>query len=282
MRGSDGTRGSGSLVAANFPAWLGRRLNVLDLALHSVIHHAEGFSWQTYTLEAEWRDASGAVHSRGFAIRVQPRDGLLALYDIEAQYRPHEAVCRHAAIPSPAPLWLEMSPDILGMPFYVMERAEGHVPVQWRSDDPVAFPTPAVRRKIGLEFVDVQAEIHSIDWRANGLSSLAATATRSVRPTPSLIAGSTAMNARSSSNCPSFGRRSAGCGPTSSPRTDSSCVMGITGSATLWCAMGGWSRCSAGSSPISETPSRIWPIRGCRSRGAAIQSCRGVAAPGIS
>ena len=36
------------------------------------------------------------------------------------------------------------------MPFYVMDRVDGHVPVQWKPDDPVAFPSEEARRAIGL------------------------------------------------------------------------------------------------------------------------------------
>jgi aminoglycoside phosphotransferase (APT) family kinase protein len=60
------------------------------------------------------------------------------------------------------------------MPFYVMDRVVGRVPVQWRPDDREIFPTDAALRRFGLRFVDVQAQIHAVDWRALGLGFLAA------------------------------------------------------------------------------------------------------------
>jgi len=155
------------------PAWLGERIGVTDVHCDDLVQHTEGFSWQTFTVSARWHDAAGRARSAGFAIRVEPTDGLLAPYDIAAQYRLHEALAR-TDVPVPGPRWLERDPTVLGMPFYVMDRVMGRVPVQWRPDDPEIFPTPASVRRFGEQFVDVQAKIHLLDWRALDLGFLAA------------------------------------------------------------------------------------------------------------
>ncbi|MGE5156331.1 MAG: phosphotransferase family protein, partial [Betaproteobacteria bacterium] len=71
-------------------------------------------------------------------------------------------------IPMPRLFWLEKDRAVLGMPFYVMERVEGKVPLQWRANDPDMFPTPQARHSIGLQFVDALAAIHAVelggDW----------------------------------------------------------------------------------------------------------------------
>jgi aminoglycoside phosphotransferase (APT) family kinase protein len=155
-------------------AWLGDRLGDPDLAITDFVRHSEGFSWETYTLDASWRDRETAtVRNDGFAIRVQPRDGLLAPYDIEAQYRLNVALAE-TAVPVPVPLWLELDEQPLGMPFYVMDRVRGSVPVQWRPDDTAIFPTPEAVHRFGERFADLQAEIHRVDWRAAGLAGLLA------------------------------------------------------------------------------------------------------------
>jgi aminoglycoside phosphotransferase (APT) family kinase protein len=56
--------------------------------------------------------------------------------------------------------------DVIGCPFYVMERIEGEVIV---SSVPAALDSPAHRRDIGRELIRALAEIHSVDWRAAGL-----------------------------------------------------------------------------------------------------------------
>jgi aminoglycoside phosphotransferase (APT) family kinase protein len=59
---------------------------------------------------------------RGYAVRVEPNDGLLAPYDIDGQYRLHRAVLDHSDVPMADLYWLEPDASVLGMPFYVMER----------------------------------------------------------------------------------------------------------------------------------------------------------------
>lgn len=154
-------------VAATLGPWFAARLAVDRATVVELERHAEGFSWDTWTLAVE---ASG--ERRGYAVRVEPRDGLLAPYDIRGQYALHRAVLDHSDVPMPALHWLELDPSVLGMPFFVMERLDGVVPVQWRGKDPAIFPTDEARREIGLEFVQVLTRIHAIDLEAAGLSFL--------------------------------------------------------------------------------------------------------------
>ena len=178
----------GGARARGWPAKLGEPVEITEWR-----RHAEGFSWQTYTFRA------GA---EAFAVRREPEDGLLAPYDIEGQYRLHEALLRLGGVPVPGLRWLELDPSVLGMPFYVMDLVDGHVPVQWKPDDPIAFPDEAARRFVGEQFVDALAAIHALDWRATGAGR--ARATRS--PT-----GSGCSTRPCSSRCRCCARRSRGC-----------------------------------------------------------------------
>lgn len=151
-------------VAGALAPWFAHHLGVGSVEIGDVKRHAEGWSWQTYTM---------TVDGRGYAVRREPEDGLLAPYDIAAQYRLHEALCaRGEGIPMPALVALELDRGVLGMPFYVMERVEGTVPVQWDA----AFATDDARVAIGHQFVDLAAAIHRFDWRAGPLTPRAASA----------------------------------------------------------------------------------------------------------
>lgn len=130
---------AGSGLAAAITPWLADRLGARDVALADIHRHAEGFSWQTWTFTARWR-AGGREHERGLALRREPEDGLLAPYDTAAQYRLHAALVEHSTVPVPGLLGLETDPSVLGMPFYVMDRVEGRVPVQWRGRRPADLP----------------------------------------------------------------------------------------------------------------------------------------------
>jgi aminoglycoside phosphotransferase (APT) family kinase protein len=143
--------------------WLAERVGVEAVELDDIRRHAEGFSWGTYTFTASWTSTDGEHHSEGLALRREPEDGLLPPYDTHAQYVLHGALDRVPAIPVPRLRWLELGRDVLGMPFYVMERVQGHVPVPWEPDDPIAFPTEAARTRVGEQFVDLLAELHALD-----------------------------------------------------------------------------------------------------------------------
>ncbi len=57
--------------------------------------------------------------------------------------------------------------DLLGFPFYVMEKVAGHVV---RGDLPLGYATtPEERRAIGEAFVDTLATLHEVDYQAIGL-----------------------------------------------------------------------------------------------------------------
>jgi aminoglycoside phosphotransferase (APT) family kinase protein len=160
-------------VAEALAPWLAARLGVDEVVVDEIRRHAEGWSWQTWTLAAGWKPSGGGDEERrGLAVRIEPEDGLLAPYDIDGQFALHRAVLDRSDVPMADLYWLERDPSVLGMPFYVMERVEGVVPVQWRGDDPEVFPTPEARRDIGHQFVDIEAQIHGIDWAGAGLDSL--------------------------------------------------------------------------------------------------------------
>jgi aminoglycoside phosphotransferase (APT) family kinase protein len=81
-----------------------------------------------------------------------------------------EARLLRALEPTPArmPSVLAVCEDeqLIGCPFYVMERVEGEVIV---SATPAALDTPEQRRRIGEQLIEALVEIHAVDWRAAGL-----------------------------------------------------------------------------------------------------------------
>ncbi|HEU4978323.1 MAG TPA: phosphotransferase family protein [Solirubrobacteraceae bacterium] len=56
--------------------------------------------------------------------------------------------------------------SVIGAPFYVMEKVEGHVVT---SQVPPALDTVEDRRRMGEELVDALVEVHAVDWQAAGL-----------------------------------------------------------------------------------------------------------------
>ena len=159
-------------VRDRLATWFAERLGIEAVEIGDLVHHADGFSWQTYTLTAGW-SRDGARITRGFAVRREPEDGVLAPYDVRAQYDLHRQLIGHEGLPVPALYWLEPDPSVLGMPFYVMERIEGTVPSPMGREPFAGESAPS----IGGQFVEILATIHRIDWRALDVAQLTAPTT---------------------------------------------------------------------------------------------------------
>lgn len=75
---------------------------------------------------------------------------------------------RDTDVPVPDAIHLCTDEEVLGAPFYVMERLRGHI---LRNDFPAGYAeTPAEKRTIGEAVVDTLAKIHTVDYRAVGLA----------------------------------------------------------------------------------------------------------------
>lgn len=159
-------------LIAGLSAWLAGRLGADAVSIEDFTRHAEGFSWETYTLTASVAVAGAPSRSLGIAIRREPAQGTLERYDAGRDYRVLEAVREHSAVPIPEVLWLEDDPAILGRRFYAMRRVEGTVPVPWAARDWEVFRSPEARGRLGLEFVEILARVHSIDVAQAGLDFL--------------------------------------------------------------------------------------------------------------
>jgi aminoglycoside phosphotransferase (APT) family kinase protein len=118
----------------------------------------EGHSNVTYLITRE--DSSEMV------LRRPPRPPLPpSAHDVLREARLLRAL---ADTPVRVPRVLAVGEDeqIVGSPFYVMERVDGEVIV---SSVPPALDLPADRRRIAQELIDALVEIHAVDWQGAGL-----------------------------------------------------------------------------------------------------------------
>jgi aminoglycoside phosphotransferase (APT) family kinase protein len=117
----------------------------------------DGHSNVTYLVE---RDGFECV------LRRPPRPPLPpSAHDVLREARLLRALAPTAAR-VPAVLAVCAAEDVIGSPFYLMERVLGDVIV---TSVPVSLDTPAERRRIGEQLIDALVEIHGVDWRAVGL-----------------------------------------------------------------------------------------------------------------
>src|ERR1700759_402610 len=92
-----------------------------------------GHSNDTSAVELAWRDAAGAERRESFVLRAPPAGpGLLEPYDVAKQHRIMAALAG-SAVPVPRMYWLDETGEVLGRPFFAMERLRG---IQFEMDTP--------------------------------------------------------------------------------------------------------------------------------------------------
>lgn len=90
-------------------------------------------------------------------------------HDMAREYRVLSALWR-VFPPAPRPYLLCQDPDVLGVPFYVMERRRGLVV---RTEVPPEIgDDPQRRRGVSEAVVDTLVALHAVDWAAAGLAGL--------------------------------------------------------------------------------------------------------------
>ena len=128
--------------------------------------------WRTCTVELIAGGKSNLTYrvdsAAGSAVLRRPPLGHV-LPTAHDMVREHTVMSALASTDVPVPRMLHLCTDaeVLGQPFYVMERVEGHV---CRVDLPAGYADdPAQRRAVGEGLVDVLAALHDVDPASVGL-----------------------------------------------------------------------------------------------------------------
>jgi len=108
-------------------------------------------------------------------LRRPPALPLFPDYDLLRQVRVMQQLAA-TSIPVPTVRWLDRTSDLLGAPYFVMDRIEGDSPSDWPSYHSAGLyhsATPEQRAKLWFGCVDVIADLHRIDPTELDLSFLA-------------------------------------------------------------------------------------------------------------
>jgi aminoglycoside phosphotransferase (APT) family kinase protein len=102
-----------------------------------------------------------------WVLRRPPRGTLLpTAHDVAREYRVLQALTQ-TNVPVPRPVLMCADTDVIGAPFYLMERVQG---VVIRAKLPPAFEADvAARSRLADELIDRLADLHAVDWQAVGL-----------------------------------------------------------------------------------------------------------------
>lgn len=126
-----------------------------------------GMSSETLLFDAAWREGDVA-QSASLVARVEPAPSdvpVFPVYDLESQYRVLRLVRQHSDVPVPNVRWLETGRDVLGAPFFVMDRVAGRVPpdvMPYTMESWLLDASAGDRRHLQDASVGVLARLHSI------------------------------------------------------------------------------------------------------------------------
>jgi aminoglycoside phosphotransferase (APT) family kinase protein len=160
----------GDEIGTRLASWLRTRLgDAEDVRVEGLGRVEVGHSAEMLALTIVWRTASGEER-RDVVVRLRPPSpGLLEPYDLARQFRILRGL-EKTAVKAPRALWLEPSGDVLGRPFFVMERLEGEV---YEREVPATLAAdPARIRRMSESLVEQIAAIHRVDLGASGLADL--------------------------------------------------------------------------------------------------------------
>jgi aminoglycoside phosphotransferase (APT) family kinase protein len=157
---------------AKLTKYLAEKLAAEDLEITSVWKNLEGWSMETFSIGLSY-NKDGSKVEREIILRKEPVSGLLEPYDASIEYRVLTALNK-TDISVPETYWYEPDPEVLGLPFYAMEKVEGEVHFWTVTVDPKFMLIPDDKERLSLagDFVKNIAGIHHADWKALGLDFL--------------------------------------------------------------------------------------------------------------
>ncbi|MBZ5737540.1 phosphotransferase family protein [Nocardioides mangrovi] len=137
------------------------------VTLHSGID-ANGMSSETLILDVAWTEG-GEQRLGEYVARVAPSltdVPVFPSYELQDQYDVMRIVGEQTGVPVPAVRWMEATGEVLGTPFFLMDRIEGVVPqdvLPYNFGDNWLFDAPAEDQKRLQDLsVKVLADLHAI------------------------------------------------------------------------------------------------------------------------
>ncbi|HEY7440766.1 MAG TPA: phosphotransferase family protein [Acidimicrobiia bacterium] len=134
-----------------------------------------GFSNDTLLFDASWQEA-GRPRRQAFVARVKPSGyQIFPEVDVGMQYRCMELLGNHTEVPVPEMWWREDDESVLGAPFFLMGKLEGHIP----TDNPpyslegfLFDARPEQQEKLWWSGLEAMARVHQVDWEKLGFEFL--------------------------------------------------------------------------------------------------------------
>jgi len=151
-------------TAAVLERWLGGRLGTSTVTVSDLVVPKAGFSNETILGQASWSDGGGD-HVRRFVVRIEPTSHQLFV-EPDALRQAQVMSSLDGLVPVPV-IWLtESDPDVLGAPFFLMDRVHGRVPSDvpsWHKRGWTTDLDDEQRRQLHDNALRSLATLHAVD-----------------------------------------------------------------------------------------------------------------------
>jgi aminoglycoside phosphotransferase (APT) family kinase protein len=152
--------------------WLARELAAggrRDAAIQDLSAPDAGYSGKTIfvTVSCTAPDGAGCLQELVFRVQV-PDQQLFVAPDALRQARVMSGLAGQPGVPVPAIRFTEADPQVLGAPFYVMDRVRGRVPgdvPSWHRKGWTVDLSPAERTRLHDNGLAALVALHRVDWR---------------------------------------------------------------------------------------------------------------------
>ncbi len=148
--------------------WLERTVDgARDVAIANLaVPPTSGFSNETIMADLSWTGADGVPQSESVAIRVKPMGYKVFMEsDFETQHRLLTVLDRETPVRVPPMLWFEEDDSVLGAPFFVMRKLQGHpAPDQppYNQGGWLYEASPELRRRCWRNAIDALVTVHAV------------------------------------------------------------------------------------------------------------------------
>jgi aminoglycoside phosphotransferase (APT) family kinase protein len=153
--------------------WLRGRLGAESVTVTGLEVPKAGFSNETIVADVAWTDALGK-HDRPVVVRIEPTSHQLFVEpDALRQAQVMSTLAGRVPVP---PIWLtDDDPDVLGAPFFLMERVDGRIPSDvpsWHAKGWTVALAVEDRRRLHDNALTELVRLHAVDTSGDEFSFL--------------------------------------------------------------------------------------------------------------
>jgi aminoglycoside phosphotransferase (APT) family kinase protein len=155
------------ILEGRLEAYLAEKLEFRSVKVSNLVQFTIGASRATYGFDADGTGDDGAERHEEIILRLDPphEQGSLVPSNMAGEYGWYRAFYAEGSVPVPEPLACETDPSILGAPFMLMRRMNGHT--DWETIFEPYFD--GVRQKICAEAFAVLGRIAAVELQRLGL-----------------------------------------------------------------------------------------------------------------